>query len=258
MSVENTAVTSAQAQADSNIALSVRDLKKAVMLKDQRLEILKGISLEIKRGESVAIVGRSGSGKTTLLGLLAGLDLPSGGQVSLFGDSLEDMDEDERARLRSRHVGFVFQSFHLIPSMTALENVMLPMELIGEADARDKASHYLTDLGLGDRMDHFPPQLSGGEQQRVALARAFACQPSILFADEPTGNLDTATGKVIIDLLFQLNDTHGTTLVMVTHDPALAERCQHTVTIEDGLLLDTAGKAPEAGPTSVSKPLTHV
>ncbi len=215
-------------------ALSAEAMTKSVALRDRQLEILKGISLEIKQGETVAIVGRSGSGKTTLLGVLAGLDIPSTGSVSLMGEALETLSEDARARLRSEHVGFVFQSFHLIPSMTALENVMLPLELGGDDKAYDQARSYLERLGLGDRLHHFPPQLSGGEQQRVALARAFVSRPSILFADEPTGNLDTSTGEVIIDLLFQLNAEHGTTLVMVTHDPALAGRCERQIRIEDG------------------------
>jgi putative ABC transport system ATP-binding protein len=201
------------------------------------LEILKGITLEIKSGESVAIVGASGSGKSTLLGLLAGLDEASGGRVIIGDTDLGELDEDGRALFRGREVGFVFQSFQLLPALTALENVMLPLELQGQEDARQQAEHYLERVELGDRITHYPRQMSGGEQQRVAIARAFAARPAILFADEPTGNLDTRTGGHIIELLFELNRQEGTTLVLVTHDQALAARCERRLCIEAGELV---------------------
>lgn len=201
------------------------------------LEILKGITLEIKSGESAAIVGASGSGKSTLLGLLAGLDEASGGSVNIDGTDLGSLDEDGRALFRAQHVGFVFQSFQLLPALTALENVMLPLELQGQPDARDKAQHFLQRVGLSDRTTHYPKQMSGGEQQRVAIARAFATSPAILFADEPTGNLDTRTGENIVDLLFELNEQEGTTLVLVTHDLSLAARCQRRLRLEAGELV---------------------
>jgi len=201
------------------------------------LEILKGITLEIKSGESVAIIGASGSGKSTLLGLLAGLDEATAGVVTINGTDLGALDEDGRARFRGRYIGFVFQSFQLLPALTALENVMLPLELQGQSKAAEQAEHYLRRVELGARMGHYPLQLSGGEQQRVALARAFASKPAILFADEPTGNLDTRTGEHIIDLLFELNREEGTTLVLVTHDQALAERCQRRLRLDSGALV---------------------
>lgn len=201
------------------------------------LEILKGITLEIKSGESVAIVGASGSGKSTLLGLLAGLDEASGGRVVIGDTDLGELDEDGRALFRGRHVGFVFQSFQLLPALTALENVMLPLELQGQTHAREQAETFLERVELGPRMSHYPRQMSGGEQQRVAIARAFASRPSILFADEPTGNLDTRTGGHIIDLLFELNREEGTTLVLVTHDQELADRCQRRLVLEAGELV---------------------
>jgi len=206
------------------------------------LEILKGIELEIKRGESVAIVGASGSGKSTLLGLLAGLDEPSAGRVVVNGTDLGILSEDQRATFRGQHVGFVFQSFQLLPALTALENVMLPLELKGRRDAREKAEEFLQRVQLGNRMHHYPLQLSGGEQQRVAISRAFASQPDILFADEPTGNLDTRTGAHIIDLLFELNAQEGTTLVLVTHEERLAHRCSRSITLEAGAIV--TGVAP--------------
>ena len=202
------------------------------------LEILKGITLEIKSGESVAIVGASGSGKSTLLGLLAGLDEASGGRVVIGDTDLGELDEDGRALFRGRHVGFVFQSFQLLPALTALENVMLPLELQGQARSREQAEAFLQRVGLGPRMSHYPRQLSGGEQQRVAIARAFAAHPSILFADEPTGNLDTGTGGHIIDLLFELNREEGTTLVLVTHDAQLADRCERRICLEAGAVVE--------------------
>ena len=198
------------------------------------LTILQDIDLHIDAGESVAIVGASGSGKSTLLGLLAGLDLPSSGSIDLAGECLTDLDEDGRARLRGEQAGFVFQSFQLLPSLTALENVMLPLELAGVMDATSTATALLDRVGLGPRLDHYPRQLSGGEQQRVAIARAFAMRPAVLFADEPTGNLDAATGERIISLLFELNAEQGTTLVLVTHDDALAGRCTRAIRLEAG------------------------
>ena len=201
------------------------------------LEILKGITLEIKSGEAVAIIGASGSGKSTLLGLLAGLDESSAGSVHIDGTDLGALDEDGRAQFRARSIGFVFQSFQLLPALTALENVMLPLELQGQTNVAQQAEHYLRRVGLDDRMGHYPLQLSGGEQQRVAIARAFANEPAILFADEPTGNLDTRTGERIIDLLFELNRDEGTTLVLVTHDAALADRCQRRLRLDGGALV---------------------
>jgi len=213
------------------------NLQKRVPMAGTELEILKGITLEIKSGETVAIVGASGSGKSTLLGLLAGLDEASAGSVRINGTDLGALDEDGRARFRGRYVGFVFQSFQLLPALTALENVMLPLELQGHNNVAQQAEHYLERVGLGARMRHYPLQLSGGEQQRVALARAFASRPAILFADEPTGNLDTRTGEHIIDLLFELNREEGTTLVLVTHDLVLANRCQRRLRLDGGALV---------------------
>lgn len=195
---------------------------------------MKGINLEIKKSESVAIVGASGSGKTTLLSLLAGLDTPSSGQICLGNYDLTALNEEERAQVRSELVGFVFQSFQLLASLTAIENVMLPSELKGDRFAEEKARRLLERVGLGHRMNHYPRQLSGGEQQRVAIARAFASSVDILFADEPTGNLDTGTGQHIIDLIFDLNEEFGTTLVLVTHDQRLAGRCQRSIQITSG------------------------
>lgn len=204
---------------------------------DGPLTILADVSLEVRAGESLAIVGASGAGKSTLLALLAGLDEPSAGRLTLAGHDLTALDEDGRAAVRGAHVGFVFQSFHLIPSLTALENVMLPLELQGRADARTVADEVLAQVGLAARRSHYPRQLSGGEQQRVAIARAFVTRPAILFADEPTGNLDTATGQRIIDLLFAFNAaTHGT-LVLVTHDDALASRCQRRLHLDAGRIV---------------------
>jgi len=212
-------------------------LLKRVPLAEGQLEILKGIDIEIKAHESVAIVGASGSGKSTLLGLLAGLDEASSGDVLIDGVSLAGLDEDERARLRAEKIGFVFQSFQLLPSLTALENVMLPLELHGASDARGRAENFLARVGLAERTDHYPKQLSGGEQQRVAIARAFAAEPAILFADEPTGNLDTETGAQVIDLLFEINREQGTTLVLVTHEQRLADRCDRRLRLDAGALV---------------------
>lgn len=202
------------------------------------LTILHRLDLEIAAGESVAILGASGSGKSTLLGLLAGLDLPSSGEVHINGENLFALDEDGRAALRGRLIGFVFQSFQLLPALTALENVMLPLELAGIASAREMALAVLQRVGLSERRNHYPKHLSGGEQQRVAIARAFATQPKLLFADEPTGNLDSATGARIIDLLFELNREQGATLVLVTHDAELAARCSRRLRLVDGHLVD--------------------
>lgn len=214
--------------------LRVDNVCKTVATAEGQLSILDSVSLEINAGESVAVVGASGSGKTTLLGILAGLDLPTAGDVWLDGDRITAMPEEDRARVRGRCVGFVFQTFQLIESLTALENVMLPSELRGESDAGDDARMYLDRVGLADRLTHYPRQLSGGEQQRVAIARAFASRPKVLFADEPTGNLDTSTGSRVIDLLFALNRESQTTLVLVTHDMAVAGRCGRVLSLEAG------------------------
>jgi len=216
--------------------IRARNLGKRVPLATGELAILKGINLEIKQGESVAITGASGSGKSTLLALLAGLDSASDGSASIDGQELTGLDEEGRAALRARCVGFVFQSFQLLPALTALENVMLPLELGAAPDAAARATHYLERVGLGERRDHYPRQLSGGEQQRVAIARAFAGDPRVLFADEPTGNLDTATGRMVADMLFELNRDTGTTLVLVTHDLALAARCARQLRMDSGEL----------------------
>lgn len=210
------------------------NLTKQVASGDQTLTILREVSFEVNAGESLAILGASGSGKSTLLGLLAGLDEPSGGSVRLGGADLFALDEDGRARLRGELAGFVFQSFQLLPALNALENVMLPLELQGVADARERAEISLRQVGLAERMHHQPKYLSGGEQQRVALARAFVTQPKILFADEPTGNLDAATGAQVIELMLDLNRAQGTTLILVTHDEALARRCGRQLRLEAG------------------------
>lgn len=200
------------------------------------MTILDDITFCLRAGQSLAITGASGSGKSTLLGLLAGLDTPTSGQVNLLGQSLFALDEDGRAALRAQSIGFVFQSFHLLPNLNALENVMLPLELAGR-DAQKTATALLTQVGLGDRLDHFPATLSGGEQQRVSLARAFAQQPAVLFADEPTGSLDQVTGARVIDLMFEFQRTHQTTLVLVTHDPQLAARCDRQFVMQGGRLV---------------------
>jgi putative ABC transport system ATP-binding protein len=216
--------------------IKAADLGKQVSTGDAELAILAGVSFEVRGGESVAVVGVSGSGKSTLLALLAGLDTPTSGTVYVEGRDLYALDEDGRAALRGRLAGFVFQSFQLLPAMTALENVMLPLELAGAADARAAARAMLERVGLKDRLNHYPRQLSGGEQQRVAIGRAFVTRPRLLFADEPTGNLDTATGAQVIDLLFGLNRESGTTLVMVTHDEALTRRCDRVLRLSAGRL----------------------
>ena len=217
--------------------LETRDISKSVSGPEGKLDILRHVSLQIMPGESFAIVGASGSGKTTLLGLLAGLDTPDSGSIILDGHALEQLDEEARADLRRRLVGFVFQSFHLLPALTAEENVMLPLELEGSSDARARARAALEAVGLGARRRHYPAQLSGGEQQRVAIARAFVHGPRVLFADEPTGNLDQRTGHHICDMLFALNRDHHTTLVLVTHDATLAARCDRRIELEEGTVL---------------------
>ena len=217
-------------------AIEVTHLSKSVQDAAGVLTILDDITFSLRAGESLAITGASGSGKSTLLGLLAGLDTPTSGQVNLLGHSLFSLDEDGRAALRAQSIGFVFQSFHLLPNLNALEKVMLPLELAGR-DAHKTASTLLTQVGLGDRLDHFPATLSGGEQQRVSLARAFAQQPSVLFADEPTGSLDQVTGARVIDLMFAFQRTHQTTLVLVTHDSQLAARCDRQFVMQGGRLV---------------------
>ena len=220
-----------------NIVLEARNLSKQVSSPEGPLTIVREVSLEVAASESIAIVGPSGAGKSTLLALLAGLDQPSSGEVWLAGTNLSSLDEDGRARLRAQRVGFVFQSFHLVPSLTAIENVMLPLELNGRRDARPAAADMLGRVGLSERLRHYPRQLSGGEQQRVALARASVGEPAVLFADEPTGNLDSATGARIAQLLFELNSGSETTLVLVTHDRSLAGRCGRILTMEAGRML---------------------
>ncbi|MBU3577935.1 ABC transporter ATP-binding protein [Polynucleobacter sp. UK-Kesae-W10] len=217
--------------------LSANHLSKNVQTNDGTLSILHDIHFELARGESVAITGASGSGKSTLLSLLAGLDVPSSGYVCLMDQNLSDLNEDGRAQLRGSHVGFVFQSFQLLPHLTALENVMLPAEMRGLPKVKEQAQVWLEKVGLQGRLNHFPKTLSGGEQQRVALARAFITQPDILFADEPTGSLDESSGDRVIELLFELNLASKSTLVLVTHDPALASRCQRQIRLQGGRLL---------------------
>lgn len=214
--------------------VAARALSQRVATADGMLAILSDIALAVQAGDTLAVTGASGSGKSTLLGLLAGLDQPSAGEIVLLGERLNDLDEDARARLRAGRIGFVFQSFQLLPALSALENVLLPLELAGRADARERAAHWLDRVGLSTRAGHTPRQLSGGEQQRVALARAFATDPEIVFADEPTGNLDADTGARIIDLLFELNTSARTTLILVTHDAALAARCQRRLHLVGG------------------------
>lgn len=216
------------------VMVEAKAIDKIVATLEGNLPILHSVSLQVLAGESLAITGASGSGKSTLLGILAGLDLPTGGEVFLNQLSLTALDEEGRAKVRAENVGFIFQSFQLLPGLNALENVMLPLELHGHKDARAQARHFLERVGLAQRLTHYPQQLSGGEQQRVAIARAFASQPRILFADEPTGNLDSATGAKIIDLLFELNREQGTTLVLITHEERLAARCQRRIELTAG------------------------
>jgi putative ABC transport system ATP-binding protein len=232
--MNNNPMPIAQAQISRTSVLKTDHLSKQVSSPEGPLTIVHDVSLDITTGESVAIVGPSGAGKSTLLALLAGLDVPSAGKVWLAGQDLFALDEDGRARLRAQRVGFVFQAFHLVPSLTALENVMLPLELAGRLDARAGALAALERVGLAARKGHYPRQLSGGEQQRIALARAFVTNPAVLFADEPTGNLDTVTGERVGALLFELNEHSGTTLVLVTHERDLASRCRRTLHMEAG------------------------
>ena len=232
--------------------IDIENLGKTVLVGEETLHILADVSFGVKSGESLAIVGNSGSGKSTLLGLIAGLDVPSSGRVLLDGENLFDLDEDGRAALRGRGMGFVFQSFQLLSGLTALENVMLPLELAGRANAAELAQGSLNRVGLGERLRHRPGQLSGGEQQRVALARAFAVAPSVLLADEPTGNLDAHTGAQIIELLFELNRAQGATLIVVTHDAALAALCQRQLRLEAGRI------APQTGATTGDAANDHV
>ncbi|MBX9929571.1 MAG: ABC transporter ATP-binding protein [Gemmatimonadaceae bacterium] len=233
--------------------LVARDLTKEYQSGDHRLAVLKNVSFEVPQGTFVAIVGPSGSGKTTLLGLLAGLDLPTRGSVEIDGTDLTGLTEDGRAKLRGERVGFIFQSFQLIPTLTAAENVQVPLELRGDDGAGERARDLLSRVGLGDRTDHFPTQLSGGEQQRVAIARAFSNAPRILFADEPTGNLDGATGERIVELLEQLNRESGATVVIVTHDLTLAERTQRVIRLADGRVIeDRATASATASPVGAA------
>ncbi len=218
-------------------AINVTNLSKRVQLPASELCILNNVSFTIEQGQTLAIVGASGSGKSTLLALLAGLDSASEGRVEILGIDLNTLDEDGRAKLRGEKVGFVFQSFQLLPALSALENVMLPLELRGDNKPEIAAREILQQVGLGERLDHYPRQLSGGEQQRVAIARAFVVQPAVLFADEPTGNLDTETGRAVIDLLFELNQNSGTTLVLVTHDERLAARCSKQLRLASGQIV---------------------
>jgi len=225
------------------MVLAASAVSKEVSSPEGSLTILSDVSFEILAGESVAVVGPSGAGKSTLLALLAGLDLPSRGHVVLNRVNLSELDEDGRARVRAESVGFVFQSFHLVPSLNALENVMLPLELAGHDDARSAAREIIRKVGLEDRWSHYPSQLSGGEKQRVAIARAFATEPAVLFADEPTGNLDSNTGANIMELMFELNRNSSTTLILVTHDSSLAERCDRILALDSGRLVSDSGAA---------------
>jgi putative ABC transport system ATP-binding protein len=225
------------------MVLEASSVSKEVSSPEGSLTILSDVSFQVLAGESVAVVGPSGAGKSTLLALLAGLDLPSRGYVVLNGVNLSELDEDGRARVRAESVGFVFQSFHLVPSLNALENVMLPLELAGHDDARSAAREIIRKVGLGDRWSHYPSQLSGGEKQRVAIARAFATEPAVLFADEPTGNLDSNTGANIMELMFELNRNSSTTLILVTHDSGLAQRCDRILALDSGRLVSDTGTA---------------
>ncbi len=230
----SSSLSAASSVASARVVLEAQHVSKIVASPEGSLTILADVSLAVQSGETLAIVGASGAGKSTLLALLAGLDTPSEGRVLIAGVDLTALDEDGRAAIRGKHVGFVFQSFHLIPSLTAIENVMLPLELANRRDARAVAADALAQVGLGARMPHYPKQLSGGEQQRVAIARAFVTHPDVLFADEPTGNLDSATGTRITELLFELNRSTGSTLVLVTHDRSLARRCGRVFELEAG------------------------
>ncbi|HMV11452.1 MAG TPA: ABC transporter ATP-binding protein [Nitrosomonas sp.] len=236
--LRNIFIKNRHTQRDKQVIVQATALNKTVALGDKPLIILQDINLQVNAGESVAIVGASGSGKSTLLGLLAGLDVPTSGQVFLDTEAIFLLDEDQRAALRSRLLGFMFQSFQLLPALTAMENVMLPIELSGLKSAKQLAQALLERVGLGARLDHYPRQLSGGEQQRVAIARAFVTQPKLLFADEPTGNLDSETGKQIIELMFELNQEKGTTLILVTHDEDLSNRCDRKIKMVAGRIID--------------------
>lgn len=229
--------------ANSRAVLAADNVTKQVISPEGSLTILSRVSFSIDKGDSVAVVGASGAGKSTLLALLAGLDLPTEGHVWLDGVNLAKLDEDGRADVRAASVGFVFQSFHLVPSLNALENVMLPLELAGASAARQAASEILDQVGLADRLSHYPAQLSGGEKQRVAIARAFAAEPAVLFADEPTGNLDSRTGEHVMDLMFELNRNSSTTLVLVTHDKDLAGRCERIIGLDAGRLISDSRAA---------------
>ncbi len=220
----------------TDIVVSAHDVAKRFSTQAGELQLFHAISLQVSRGESVAIIGPSGSGKSTLLSLLAGLDLPSSGRVSIAGQATDTLSDEQRAALRSRHISFVFQSFHLLPELSARENVQLPLEIRGNGNAASEARFWLAQVGLKDRLDHIPSELSGGEQQRVAIARAFATTPDILFADEPTGNLDEQTGLGIIEQLFRFNREQGTTLILITHDPQLARRCDRCLRLHNGRL----------------------
>lgn len=220
----------------NQLALNCANVEKTVQAIDGPLTILNDLNLSAAVGASLAIIGQSGSGKTTLLSLLAGLDTPTAGKIHLFDQSIESLNEDERARIRNQYIGFVFQAFHLLPGFTSVENVMLPLELNNVSNAESRASELLARVGMSHRLHHYPSTLSGGEQQRVAIARAFVGQPPLLFADEPTGNLDTETGETVIDLLFSLNEEFNTTLVLVTHDEHLSERCQLKYRLVNGCL----------------------
>lgn len=220
--------------------IQAQNLSYEFISHDNHIQVLRDLNLSILNGEQVAIVGSSGSGKSSLLSLLAGLDIPTSGSVRIHDNAFSSLDEDGRAAVRARSMGFVFQSFQLLPSLTALENVMLPLQLKVQPNAKELSLEALAKVGLSERVQHYPKQLSGGEQQRVAIARAFATQPAILFADEPTGNLDKATGQVIIELLFKMNVEAGTTLVLVTHDVDLANRCQRQLKLENGILTELA------------------
>ncbi|REL26571.1 ATP-binding cassette domain-containing protein [Thalassotalea euphylliae] len=235
---------------ESDIILKVSDLAKSVTLENHILDLLSDINLAVSAGETLAIVGASGSGKTTLLSLLAGLDLPSSGRIELMGNTLHTMDEEARSAVRAKHVGFIFQQFLLVNSLTALENVMLPAELANMPNAEQRAKTLLAQVDLAERVNHFPSQMSGGEQQRVAIARAFITQPDILFADEPTGNLDSKTGLHITELLFDLNKQNGTTLILVTHDEKLAERCHRKVIVDSGRII--ADKPTESAQDAIA------
>ncbi|XQW86783.1 ABC transporter ATP-binding protein [Thalassotalea piscium] len=244
-------------QSTSEIILKVSALTKSVPLEDKTLALLQPVNLNVYAGESLAVVGSSGSGKTTLLSILAGLDVPTKGEVYLKNYPLHQLNEEQRSQVRAEHVGFIFQQFLLVNSLTALENVMLPAELANLPDAKEKGLDLLKQVGLAERAGHYPSQLSGGEQQRVAIARAFITRPDILFADEPTGNLDAKTGKHIEDLLFELNSKLGTTLILVTHDAKLAARCQRQVEMDSGVLTEP-NRSSDPGITSETDNLSKI